>query len=251
MLTRFSHEVGMWPSDVAYGLNYGLERVLHERQSVEILGPLPPCGTLAHRARIAAIHDTGRHGIVVVEVESRDESGALAVRSEVASLVRSAGGFGPARANENAHENENENALRPPDAVVEQATRPNQALLYRWLGDDNPIHVEPRAARAIGLRRPILHGKCTFGFALRHVLDGLGGGDPRSLRAIAARFADVVFPGETLVTESWREDGGLVRFRTSVKERGKVVLSEGRARFGPLDGAAQAPARPAPASRPG
>jgi acyl dehydratase len=27
MLTRFSHEVGMWPSDVAYGLNYGLERV--------------------------------------------------------------------------------------------------------------------------------------------------------------------------------------------------------------------------------
>jgi acyl dehydratase len=27
MLTHFSHEIGMWPSDVAYGLNYGLERV--------------------------------------------------------------------------------------------------------------------------------------------------------------------------------------------------------------------------------
>lgn len=27
MLTHFSHEVGMWPTDVAYGLNYGLDRV--------------------------------------------------------------------------------------------------------------------------------------------------------------------------------------------------------------------------------
>ena len=27
MLTHFSHEVGMWPADVAYGLNYGLDRV--------------------------------------------------------------------------------------------------------------------------------------------------------------------------------------------------------------------------------
>lgn len=27
MLTYFSHEVGMWPTDVAYALNYGLERV--------------------------------------------------------------------------------------------------------------------------------------------------------------------------------------------------------------------------------
>lgn len=27
MLTHFSHEIGMWPADVAYGLNYGIERV--------------------------------------------------------------------------------------------------------------------------------------------------------------------------------------------------------------------------------
>lgn len=27
MLTHFSHEVGMWPIDVAYALNYGLDRV--------------------------------------------------------------------------------------------------------------------------------------------------------------------------------------------------------------------------------
>ncbi|MAJ24550.1 MAG: nodulation protein NodN [Rickettsiales bacterium] len=27
MLTYFSHQIGMWPKDVAYGLNYGLEKV--------------------------------------------------------------------------------------------------------------------------------------------------------------------------------------------------------------------------------
>lgn len=27
MLTHFSHEIGMWPSNVAYALNYGLDRV--------------------------------------------------------------------------------------------------------------------------------------------------------------------------------------------------------------------------------
>jgi len=27
LLTHFSHEVGMWPQDVSFGLNYGLDRV--------------------------------------------------------------------------------------------------------------------------------------------------------------------------------------------------------------------------------
>jgi acyl dehydratase len=27
MLTHCSHQIGMWPSDVAYGINYGLDRV--------------------------------------------------------------------------------------------------------------------------------------------------------------------------------------------------------------------------------
>src|SRR5690606_29291680 len=27
MLTHFSHQIGMWPKDVSYGLNYGLDRV--------------------------------------------------------------------------------------------------------------------------------------------------------------------------------------------------------------------------------
>lgn len=217
----------------APGLTYGIDRVLHERHSVELVGPLPRAsGTLAHRGRIAAIYDTGRHGIVVTEVETRDERGDLVVRSEITSLVRSAGGFGgPKRVDETGEASASD---RIPDLTVEQSTRANQALLYRLLGDDNPIHADARAARTFGLRRPILHGMCTFGFALRHVLDGIGGGDASLLRSVSVRFSDVVYPGETLITEAWRQSEGLVHFQTRTKERGTVVLSQGQARLGAI-----------------
>jgi hypothetical protein len=49
-------------------------------------------------------------------------------------------------------------------------------------------------------------------------------GDARLFKSIRARFADSVFPGETLITELWR-DGDKVTVRCKVKERDKVVLS--------------------------
>jgi 3-hydroxyacyl-CoA dehydrogenase/3a,7a,12a-trihydroxy-5b-cholest-24-enoyl-CoA hydratase len=215
--------------DRAPGLNYGLERVLHAEQAVELFQPLPARGTLLHRARVAAIHDKGRHAVVVSEVHTTDEAGRAFMRSEVSSLVRGAGGFGGPRGEERADPIPADRAC---DASVEQRTRENQALLFRLLGDDNPLHADPRAARAFGLRTPILHGMCTLGYASRHVVDSVGGGDPSRLRRLSVRFSDVVFPGETLVTEAWRLDDDNVAFRVRVKERDKIVLSHGEARFG-------------------
>ena len=60
-----------------------------------------------------------------------------------------------------------------PDAVVEFATRPNQALLYRLTGDRNPLHSDPEFARRSGFGRPILHGMCTFGFTGRALMRAL------------------------------------------------------------------------------
>lgn len=51
--------------------------------------------------------------------------------------------------------------------------------------------------------RPILHGLCSLGFAVRAVIRCCCGGNPESIRSVRARFLLHVFPGETLKTEMW------------------------------------------------
>src|SRR5262249_45408229 len=81
-------------------------------------------------------------------------------------------------------------------------------------------------AKAVGYDRPILHGLCTFGFAARHVIAKFAkDGDPRLFKSIKVRFAEPVFPGETLKTEMWKERDGKIVFVSRVVERDKIVLA--------------------------
>lgn len=63
--------------------------------------------------------------------------------------------------------------------------------------DLNGIHRFPR---------PILHGLCTLGYATRAIISSFCGGDPTMVQSMQGRFLVHVFPGETLVTEMWRDD---------------------------------------------
>ena len=90
----------------------------------------------------------------------------------------------------------------------------------------NPLHADPSFAKAFGFDKPILHGLCTFGFADAPRDQGVRERTTRaSSRASRSRFADSVFPGETLVTEMWKESDTKIVFRCKVKERDKVVIS--------------------------
>jgi 3-hydroxyacyl-CoA dehydrogenase/3a,7a,12a-trihydroxy-5b-cholest-24-enoyl-CoA hydratase len=206
----------------APGLNYGLDRVLHGEQYTELRRPLPTRGQLTHKIRIKDIFDKGKNALVVSSITTTDESGQELCYNEVTTFVRGAGGWGGERG---PSSDINTPPERAPDRTVTEKTSEGQALLYRLSGDWNPLHADPGFARNFGFPRPILHGLCTYGFAARHVISAFCDGDPRRLKSIKARFADSVFPGETLVTEMWRESDTRIIFRTRVKERDKVVIS--------------------------
>jgi len=80
-----------------------------------------------------------------------------------------------------------------------------------------------------GYDRPILHGLCSFGHVARAVIQKFCGGDPDRLTGLEVRFSGVVFPGETLVTEMWRESDTRLVLQAKTAQRGEVCLSSGAA----------------------
>ena len=109
-------------------------------------------------------------------------------------------------------------------AVVESPTLPQQALLYRLSGDKNPLHADPEFAKLGGFDVPILHGLCSFGIVCKAVVDAVLDGDVDRVARYQVRFAGVAFPGETIVTSAWKENGKVVIAAKS-KERDAPVIS--------------------------
>ena len=213
---------GFKRGDKAPGMNYGFERVLHGEQYTELKRPLPPRAKLRHELKCKDVYDKGKNAVVIMGIKTFDESGEELAYNEVSTVVRGAGGWGGDRG---PSAESNVPPSRAPDAVIEEKTRENQALLYRLSGEINPLHADPAFAQGFGFDKPILHGLCTYGFAARAVVRAFSKGDPRFFKSIKVRFADSVFPGETLVTEMWKESDTRIVFRTKVKERDKVVIS--------------------------
>ncbi|MEX2553914.1 MAG: MaoC/PaaZ C-terminal domain-containing protein [Actinomycetota bacterium] len=101
-------------------------------------------------------------------------------------------------------------------------------------GDDNPIHLDPEAARRSGFPGIVCHGMCTMAMASKVVLDGTSGGDPARLRRITVKFSRPVFPGQSLTTTVWRpalrtsgEPGTSLYGFETVNEKGAVVIRNG------------------------
>lgn len=205
------------------GLEFNVAMLLHGEQSLVLHRPIPTAASAINEGRITAIHDKGKAAVVVVEIETRDAQTGEALFTNTSSLfLRGEGGFGGDPGPPTV-------ARRPDrvaDVVVETATLPQQALLYRLSGDKNPLHADPTFAAMGGFDRPILHGLCSYGVVCKAVVDEVLKGDVEAVRSYSARFAGVVFPGETVVTSVWEEDGDLV-VEATTKERGAPVLSHG------------------------
>lgn len=202
--------------------NFNPAKLLHGEQYLNIKAPVPPSGSLISETRIFEVLDKGKAAAVTTIVETKDaHSGQVIFENQSTVFIRGAGGFGGKRTGKDRGAATATNAPpgRAPDAVVEEQTSPSQAALYRLSGDYNPLHILPEFAAIGGFEKPILHGLCTMGFAGKHVLKTYG-----AYKDIKVRFAGVVYPGETIVTEMWRE-GNKVIFTAKVKERNTIVLT--------------------------
>ncbi len=202
--------------------------LVHAEQAFELHRPLPAAGTARTTSTVTGIYDKGSGALVVTENTAVDaETGEPLVTSRSSAFIRGEGGFGGDRGPRDGSERW-ERPGRDPDLRAEQATRPEQALLYRLTGDRNPLHTDPQFAARGGFDRPILHGLCTYGITGRVLLHALCGSDPARFGSMSGRFTRPVLPGETLVVSIWRNDAGAL-FQTA-KQDGTVVIDRGQMR---------------------
>jgi acyl dehydratase len=206
------------------GIDIDLTRVLHGDQTLTVHSPIPTSGMVRQTGTVVDVFDRVRGALIVLEVVSSLEGSGEAIFTNRSGIyVRGEGGFGGDRGPKTA----NVTPERPPDHVVETTTLPQQALLYRMAsGDKNPLHADPAFAAMAGFDRPILHGLCTYGIVAKTVIDTALDGGTESVAGYEARFSGHVFPGETLVTRIWEEQGRLL-FTSDVADRGASALSNG------------------------
>ena len=203
--------------------------ILHGEQKIILHRPIPPNGKLSTVSEVKGIYDKGKGALVVVEAKTSDDKNEPVFDNVFSIFVRGEGGFGGERGPEAVKADPPAGAA--PDFEVVEATTREQALLYRLSGDVNPLHADPNMAKFGGFDRPILHGLCTYGFAGRAILKSACGGDPTRLRSFGARFAGVVFPGDTLTTRGWKIGDGQYVVTVTTQE-GKTVLSNAIAEVG-------------------
>ncbi len=194
---------------------------------------------IAHNAVTRVVDKgAGRGALVVTERRLLEKgSGELLATMEQLSFCRGDGGYSVPSVAYPQGQPSDEPPPAPhvvpetaPEITCDLATRPESALLYRLSADFNPLHADPQTAGAAGFPRPILHGLATYGVACHAVLRSCCDYRPERLKALSARFAAPVYPGETIRTEIW-PGGNHASFRVRVVERDLIVLGNGRAEF--------------------
>lgn len=203
------------------GIDIELSKVLHASEAVSVPGPIPTSGTAKSVQRFTEIWDKGKAAVIVSESTVTDSSGTVLWTTKRSIFARGEGGFGGERGPATSAELPD----RAPDVEISLPTLPQQALLYRLCGDRNPLHSDPAFAAAAGFDRPILHGLCTYGIGCKAIVDNLLDGDVSQVASYGARFAGVVFPGETLQANIWKEDGKFIGVLTAPSRDNAVVLS--------------------------
>jgi acyl dehydratase len=219
--------IPFWQDDPATGIQW--KRILHGEERFQIHRPLPVSGRVQARHHMAAVSDKGlgRGAVVQVDTALHDrDSGDLLATLQSMIFMRDDGGCGhfgtlatplPAMPSD-----------ARPDAVMDIATSPQSALLYRAISQDwMPLHADPAIAREAGFEVPISHGLNNLGRACRAVLKHFAPGRPDRLQTFGARFISPGLPGDTVRVSMFLDAPERVRFRADAVERGVCLIDRG------------------------
>jgi acyl dehydratase len=209
--------------------------ILHTEQDLIFHRPIPTSGTITTEGMVTHFYDKGSRGaFVVAKSNTRHSSGGEVFTSIITLFGRLDGGFG----GEDPPRQIIDPPLREPDFIVEALPSPDQPLLYRLSGDTYQLHADPEFAQSMGFEKPIVHGLCTYGFACRALMASLSPGKPESVRRIACRFCDILYPGEPVRTLIWKTEEGKAVWKVVNANTGDVVIDHGIFEYGepPLEG---------------
>jgi acyl dehydratase len=107
--------------------------------------------------------------------------------------------------------------------------REEQIAAYaRASGDMNPIHLDEKFAKSVGLPGVIAHGMLQMSIAA--VVAARAAGGPLKLRRVACRFAGMVEPGDTVTFTADDTEPGKLELK-AVNQHGDVILTKGLAEF--------------------
>jgi acyl dehydratase len=103
---------------------------------------------------------------------------------------------------------------KAPDFIKTEKIPDGLEHIYRLSGDYNPLHIDTEHAQQYGFDKPILHGLCSLGIALRMIMEtvnspsSIGNGNEWLFKSLKCRFAKPVFSGQTFSTEAWVAPAG-------------------------------------------
>jgi 3-hydroxyacyl-CoA dehydrogenase/3a,7a,12a-trihydroxy-5b-cholest-24-enoyl-CoA hydratase len=214
-------------------------KILHGEHYLEIFKPLATAGNLSVKTQLVDVCDKGSGAALIINVELLNEKQERVALNQFVTFAVGSGNFGGKRDSEHMFKVHAKKFERKPDVSLEDKTSVDQAALYRLNGDFNPLHIDPSFSAILGFDRPILHGLCTFGYAVKHIIQAFCGNDVSlfksikvngldyhlcfffrhhiySIANVKVRFAKPVLPGQTIQTNMWLE-GNSVYFESKVK----------------------------------
>ena len=188
------------------GLDPLHSQILHGEQEYAYTRPLLSGDTVVGRHRIGSIKQSGRGDLAIMTLEQfvDDLDGERIATGKATLLVRSssaataaAGGQTKARpAPAKSSDEPDESTLR----LVKHVTQEQIDAYADVSGDHNPIHINPEAARAVGLDGTIAHGMLNMAFVGQMLTDWLSRQPtgPGWVSRLRVRFQAMVRPNDTI-----------------------------------------------------